>query len=88
MLNRAADYPVTMSGGERQRLAIARALAPRPSLLLADEPTGSLDSAGAAEIIDLLGQVHSDGQTILLVTHDDASLQQPIAPSRCATARS
>jgi putative ABC transport system ATP-binding protein len=71
LLNRAADYPVTMSGGERQRLAIARALAPRPSLLLADEPTGSLDSSGAAEIIDLLGQVHADGQTILLVTHDD-----------------
>ena len=72
LLNRAADYPVTMSGGERQRLAIARALAARPSLLLADEPTGSLDSAGAAEIIDLLGQLHQDGQTILLVTHDDS----------------
>jgi putative ABC transport system ATP-binding protein len=71
LLNRAADFPVTMSGGERQRLAIARALAARPSLLLADEPTGSLDSAGAAEIIDLLGQLHADGQTILLVTHDD-----------------
>ncbi len=61
-----------MSGGERQRLAIARALAARPSLLLADEPTGSLDSAGAAEIIDLLGQLHDEGQTILLVTHDQA----------------
>jgi putative ABC transport system ATP-binding protein len=72
LLNRAADYPVTMSGGERQRLAIARALAARPSLLLADEPTGSLDSAGAAEIIDLLGQLHEEGQTILLVTHDDS----------------
>jgi putative ABC transport system ATP-binding protein len=71
LLNRAADYPVTMSGGERQRLAIARALAARPSLLLADEPTGSLDSAGAAEILDLLGQLHDEGQTILLVTHDD-----------------
>jgi putative ABC transport system ATP-binding protein len=71
LLNRAADYPVTMSGGERQRLAIARALAGRPSLLLADEPTGSLDSSGAAEIIDLLGQLHAEGQTILLVTHDD-----------------
>ena len=71
LLNRAADYPVTMSGGERQRLAIARALAGRPSLLLADEPTGSLDSGGAAEIIDLLGQLHAEGQTILLVTHDD-----------------
>ncbi|HEY2297720.1 MAG TPA: ABC transporter ATP-binding protein [Jatrophihabitans sp.] len=72
LLNRAADYPVTLSGGERQRLAIARALAARPSLLLADEPTGSLDSAGAAEIIDLLGELHDEGQTILLVTHDDS----------------
>jgi putative ABC transport system ATP-binding protein len=72
LLNRAADYPVTLSGGERQRLAIARALAARPSLLLADEPTGSLDSAGAAEIIDLLGELHEEGQTILLVTHDDS----------------
>ena len=72
LLNRAADFPVTMSGGERQRLAIARALAGRPTLLLADEPTGSLDSAGAAEIIDLLGQLHAEGQTILLVTHDDS----------------
>jgi putative ABC transport system ATP-binding protein len=71
LLNRAADYPLTMSGGERQRLAIARALAGQPSLLLADEPTGSLDSAGAAEILDLLTQLHSEGQTILLVTHDD-----------------
>lgn len=71
LLNRAANYPVTMSGGERQRLAIARALAGRPSLLLADEPTGSLDSGGAAEIIDLLGQLHDEGQTILLVTHDE-----------------
>jgi putative ABC transport system ATP-binding protein len=72
LLNSAADYPMTMSGGERQRLAIARALAGRPELLLADEPTGSLDSTGTAEIVDLLGQVHAAGQTVLLVTHDDS----------------
>jgi putative ABC transport system ATP-binding protein len=70
LLGRAGDYPATLSGGERQRLAIARALAARPTLLLADEPTGALDSAGAAEIVDLLGQLHAEGQTILLVTHD------------------
>jgi putative ABC transport system ATP-binding protein len=72
LLNSAEDYPMTMSGGERQRLAIARALAGRPELLLADEPTGSLDSTGTAEIVDLLGQVHAAGQTVLLVTHDDS----------------
>ena len=71
LLNSAGDYPMTMSGGERQRLAIARALAGRPQILLADEPTGSLDSTGTSEIVDLLAQVHAEGQTILLVTHDD-----------------
>jgi putative ABC transport system ATP-binding protein len=70
LLHHAADFPATLSGGERQRLAIARALAASPTLLLADEPTGSLDSAGAAEIVDLLRQLHREGQTILLVTHD------------------
>jgi len=72
LLARAGDYPATLSGGERQRLAIARALAAEPTLLLADEPTGALDSAGAAEIVDLLRQLHREGQTILLVTHDPA----------------
>jgi putative ABC transport system ATP-binding protein len=70
LLHHAADFPATLSGGERQRLAIARALAASPTLLLADEPTGSLDSAGAAEIVDLLRQLHREGQTIRLVTHD------------------
>ena len=60
--------PSALSGGQRQRLAIARALVNRPALLLADEPTGALDSAGAQEILGLLRQVHDSGQSIVMVT--------------------
>ena len=59
-----------LSGGQRQRLAIARALANEPTLLLADEPTGALDSVGGQEVIELLSRLHAQGQTIILVTHD------------------
>ena len=69
LLDRAAAAPSVLSGGERQRLAIARALANRPSLLLADEPTGALDSRSGAEVLELLLRLHAQGQTILLVTH-------------------
>jgi putative ABC transport system ATP-binding protein len=64
------QMPSILSGGERQRLAIARALANEPTLLLADEPTGALDSAGASEVLELFRRLHDGGQTILLVTHD------------------
>jgi len=70
--DRADDLPGVLSGGERQRLAIARALANRPTLLLADEPTGALDSDAGQEVLELFRRLHGDGQTILLVTHDDA----------------
>jgi putative ABC transport system ATP-binding protein len=69
LLDRAAERPGALSGGERQRVAIARALANRPTVLLADEPTGALDSAGAGEVLDLFGRLHRSGQTILMVTH-------------------
>src|SRR5580704_3107451 len=73
--DKASSVPGVLSGGQRQRLAIARALANEPTLLLADEPTGALDSAGGAEIIELLRRLHNGGQTIILVTHDPAVAQ-------------
>jgi putative ABC transport system ATP-binding protein len=69
LLDKADASPSTLSGGQRQRAAIARALANEPTLLLADEPTGALDSDGAAEVLELLRRLHSRGQTILVVTH-------------------
>jgi putative ABC transport system ATP-binding protein len=68
--DKAAAVPGVLSGGQRQRLAIARALANEPTLLLADEPTGALDSEGAQEVIELLSRLHAGGQTVLLVTHN------------------
>ena len=69
--DKAKAAPGVLSGGQRQRLAIARALANEPTLVLADEPTGALDSEGGAEVMELFRRLHAGGQTILLVTHDD-----------------
>jgi putative ABC transport system ATP-binding protein len=69
--DKAKDSPGLLSGGQRQRLAIARALANEPTLLLADEPTGALDSEGGHEVLELFKRLHSDGQTIIMVTHNE-----------------
>ncbi|MEU9172093.1 ABC transporter ATP-binding protein [Streptomyces sp. NPDC048420] len=68
--HRAASVPTRLSGGERQRVAIARALVARPSLLLCDEPTGNLDTVNARSVLALLEELHTDGMTVLVITHD------------------
>ncbi|GEA02591.1 ABC transporter ATP-binding protein [Alteromonas sp. KUL17] len=76
LANREAHLPSELSGGQRQRVAIARALITQPSLILADEPTGNLDSTTTEDIMTLFRDLHDDGQTVVLVTHDDNIAQQ------------
>ncbi|WP_127959816.1 ABC transporter ATP-binding protein [Serratia microhaemolytica] len=70
MLHRARHYPSQLSGGQQQRVAVARAIVGTPSILLADEPTGNLDSQNAKAVMDILDNLHRDGATICMVTHD------------------
>ena len=71
LADRSHHQPNELSGGQQQRVAVARALAMEPSLMLADEPTGNLDSRSTADVLDLLGEIHAEGKTIVIITHED-----------------
>lgn len=76
MSHRARHYPSQLSGGQQQRVAVARAIVGSPSIILADEPTGNLDSQNAEAVMDILDSLHKDGATICIVTHDPRSAER------------
>ena len=75
LADRTRDYPLALSGGEQQRVAIARSIIGRPALLLADEPTGNLDSQTARDIMSLFLEIHEMGTTVLIATHDEVLIE-------------
>jgi len=81
LLDRADSSPTTLSGGEQQRLALARAVVARPALLIADEPTGNLDAAQARRVIALLREMHRLGTTVIVATHSEALPEEYPAPT-------
>ena len=87
LAGRMKHLPAQLSGGQQQRVAIARALAGQPRFLLADEPTGNLDSATAAGVMALLAGIHGDGATIIMVTHDPGLAEQAQRSVRIADGR-
>ena len=76
LADRVGHEPTELSGGQQQRVAVARALVTRPSLLLADEPTGALDSKSTADLLDLFDQINAAGRTIVVITHEDDVAQR------------
>lgn len=74
--HRMEHKPAEMSGGQQQRVAIARAIAAKPPVILADEPTGNLDTASSKEILDILKELHEGGRTVILITHDNGIAEQ------------
>jgi len=76
MSHRAKHFPAQLSGGQQQRIAVARAIAGKPSIILADEPTGNLDSVNASAVMELLDVLHAEGATICMVTHDPRSAER------------
>lgn len=78
MSHRAKHYPSQLSGGQQQRIAVARAIAGNPSIILADEPTGNLDSKNAEAVMELLDLLHQEGATICMVTHDPRSAERAV----------
>ena len=76
LYDRIHHKPAQMSGGQQQRVAVARAIAARPPIILADEPTGNLDSQSTWEILDILKKLHESGRTVIMITHDSEVADQ------------